>query len=158
MPRLVYQGQALSTLADARAAIEAYRTQHHPELGFVREFGMYDLFPHEECPDGIKVAARYPDRWQEAETLGLYALLDIQPGVLYVGKSDRGRHNVAGRLWGEHVRSGGPQATMARIHEANFIVVWAVQNVAQIAGLEVHLIQQLHPPYNRQYRRRTLTR
>lgn len=143
-------------MADLEAltqAIERYTKEFRgPAMGQFKMGPLYDLFPEK----GAAVEAcqeAWPSMWPNCHDAGIYALLDEQLNVLYIGKASL-RSSIGGRL--SSYCAYNNDKTVRLKHEGYWTATpryaWSVavpvETAFEAPALEEFLIRELQPPDN----------
>src|SRR2546429_587322 len=77
----------LPSLKQIREAVGFYEDNHcHPNWGRFESSDLYDLFPKRSSVLST-VSGAWPDTWPHAARAGVYAILNEDLNVLYLGKA-----------------------------------------------------------------------
>lgn len=144
----------MPSLDDLRSGILAYeQTQRREDFGPFADGALYDLFPH-EAPGARVPAASWPATWPHSDAPGVYAVLNWQLSVLYVGKASF-RNSLGGRLGAYFGYVGGADRTCRIVHAWSaapryvYLVPVLRERSFEASALEEFLILRLQPPDNR---------
>ncbi|SFJ70209.1 hypothetical protein SAMN05216429_1051 [Marinobacter persicus] len=87
----------IGTLEDLKAKVDEYCSRYrHPEMASFSSGPLYDLFPEQES--GVfRAEYRWNDTWPSNGKAGIYAFLDVDGHVVYIGKSSM-KSSVSARL------------------------------------------------------------
>lgn len=77
----------MASLSELERAVLEYSTRYrHPELPKFSTGPAYDLYPKEENA-ALECELKWPDSWPNSDKAGVYAFLDRELNVVYIGKS-----------------------------------------------------------------------
>ena len=135
---------------------EYCRTYRPPNLKRYCLGPVYDLFP--ERPEGsIECGTRWDDEWPNSRLPGVYAFLDSQGDLLYVGKASMG--TTIGHRLGKYCKYNRNDKTcniggyLERFNDGECPrYVWTVgipsETHFEAPALEEFLLKELHPKHN----------
>ncbi|RQW71178.1 GIY-YIG nuclease family protein [Halomonas sp. YLB-10] len=87
----------LGTFDDLKAKVDEYCSCYrHPKMGDLSSGPLYDLFPEREG-GALKAKCCWNDTWPSNGKAGIYAFLDDDGRVVYIGKSSM-KSSVSARL------------------------------------------------------------
>jgi len=142
-------------LPEARKELDRYsRSYRHPKLPALQLSDVYALFPanYARLPKGV--TAGWPDKWPNADSPGVYLILDRQLNISYIGKASMGS-TLGARLssYFAYAKDGSERCRI--VHDSWDIQPEFVATIAmpsrmafEAAALEEYLIDRLQPPEN----------
>lgn len=87
----------IGTLDDLKAKVAEYCSRYrHPDMADFSSGPLYDLFPERES-GAFRAEYRWNDTWPSNGKAGIYAFLDADGRVVYIGKSSM-KSSVSARL------------------------------------------------------------
>lgn len=143
----------MSTLQDLVEAVNRYMERYrHPAMPKYTVGKLYDLCPN-EVGSNKTCESSWPDTWPNCHDAGIYAILDIELNVLYIGKSSM-QGSVGARLSSYFVY--GDDRSCNFKHEPYWTsrprFVWTVavpeSTRFEAPALEEYLIRELRPRDN----------
>lgn len=151
----------MSTLEDLEASLARYSTEfRHPSQCQLVMSKIYDLFPETGSLINVPVESKWPDPWPNAESPGIYAMLDEDLFVRYIGKASM-KSSIGRRLSlyfiyedrakNKRCKLSHPEGWLAF---PRFVVSVPVSLSFEAPSIEEFLILQLLPPENLQGRPR----
>jgi hypothetical protein len=142
-----------STLKDLRTKVDEYSKKYrHPSLKGFSFAPPYDLFPND--PGGLMVCEKkWNDTWPNNGMVGVYAFLDREGNVIYIGKSSM-NSSVSARL-SAYCGYDSDRKKCRLKHDGwieNPRYVWIVgvpqDSSFEAAALEEYLISEIQPTDN----------
>lgn len=151
----------MSTFEDLKSSLARYSAEfRHPSLRQLLVSGIYDLFPETGTPTNVPAESKWPDPWPNAESAGVYAMLDENLFVRYVGKASM-KSSIGRRLSSYFIyedRANNKRCKLSHpegwLAHPRFVVSVPVSLSFESPSIEEFLILQLLPPENLQGRPR----
>ena len=135
-------------------ALVDYESKYrHPLLSGFDVGKLYDIYPEKGNQDTL-VGYSWPEKWPYNDRAGVYAFLDENLEVLYIGKSSM--NNSLGSRLGKYVRYNSQKRCELNNHnlwkgEPRYVVTIAVPDTSRFeaASLEEYLISHIQTTDNK---------
>jgi hypothetical protein len=142
--------QVLSTISDLKDEIENYKNKYRreglPEFGEINRYALYPVEQNNEKEYG------WPEKFYDCDSPGIYAFLDENDKVLYIGKASM--NNLLGYRLGSYFCYGESDRCKPNhqwIRNPFYIITMAVHDDMKFeaAALEEYLISRLRTLENK---------